>query len=169
MTDPHEQVRLELPDGTVIAYFAPGFETNIEFVNDLITESAPDSPETFIFDLDRYTHEITLQGAFLHSDALPSAHRDDLQTVFNQTDITARDQMRRIIAYALFTGGPFNLYDTGDEYIEDDPSEWSQADAEDGTYPRVSLSRVRPNRRYEENGFIVEEYTIQFISGFDQT
>lgn len=169
MTDPHEEVRLELPDGTVVAYFAPEFETSVEFVNDLVTESAPDSPETFIFDLDRYTHEITFQGSFMHSEALPDAHKSALETLFSTSEVTARDQVRRLIAYALFTGGPFNLYDTGDEYTEDDPDEWSQSDAESGTYPRVSLSRVRPNRRYEENGFVAENYTIQFIAGFDQT
>jgi len=155
----HTTQRLEMPDGTVIAYLAPTVEVNPTLDNDLTNTPKPDSQQTITRDLRLFTHEIVFQGAFEHSDNLPSAHRSALDTLFGGLPVTARDQVNRIIKFVYEDGGPFYLYDGTDEYTAESEG---AIDAANGVFPTVAVSQIRADR---EETFINEGFTIKFAVG----
>jgi hypothetical protein len=157
----HTEQRLETPDGTVVAYLAPTMEVSPTFDNSLNSNPIPDSQKTIVRDLRLFEHEIVFQGTFSHSDDLPPAHQNDLQTLFGSLPVTARDQVNRIIRFAYEQGGPFYLYDGSDEYTAESAS---NIDVANGVFPTVQVGQIRASR---EETFIREGFTLQFSIGLE--
>jgi len=158
----HTDQRLTTTDGTIIAYLAPTVETNPTIDNDLTGNPIPDSKKTVQRDLRVFSHEIIFQGTFEHSDNLPSAHANDLDTLFGGLPVTARDQVNRIIRYQYEEGGPFHLYDGPDQYTADSESE---IDVASGVFPTVQISQIRPQR--QDGNFIREGFMLRFAVGLE--
>ena len=168
---PHEEIRLELPEGdpgeNVIAYFAPNAETNRSFDNDLTVEGLPgeDSPP-LVLDFAQWTAEITLQGEFETTQvgALPQAHVDDLESadMFDKSPVSAHDQFNRLVGMTAFgQQGPYHLYHEGDEYTA---TTSAQVDVENGIYPAVSIQQIQPALA---SGETREGYTVRFSIGVE--
>ena len=155
----HTDVRLETPDGDVVAYFAPNFEVTPQFSNDLYTAERSEKAPAIARDNLRYTHELSVQGIFEHSDALPPAHAEDLEGLFETSPVTARDQVNRLVYYATQVGGPFHLYEGEDEYTATDAEE---VDVEAGVYPTVQIAGVQPP---SHGGLSRFEYAVDFVVG----
>lgn len=155
----HTNVRLETPDGTAVAYFAPNFEVKPKFTNDLHTAERTDDVAAIARDNLRYSHELSVQGAFEHSDNLPAAHADDVEALVGSSPATARDQVNRLVYFATRVGGPFHLYEGTDEYTATDRS---QVDVRGGVYPVVQISDIKPP---SQAGLPRFEYAVDFVVG----
>lgn len=164
----HREIRLEKrhPDDEidgVVAYLAPNFEVNPVLSNDLKTgDSLQRWPNNIIRDFRLITHEITVQGAFEHSEELPKSHRDDLEELFGKSPVTARDQIDRVLRYAKTHGGPFELYDGFDEYTA---TTGGNTDYQTGTFPTVQISEIR---RPSTSGVSWTEYMIRMTVGVER-
>lgn len=137
----HTNIRLETTGGTVVAYFAPNFEVKPVLDNDLKGQPLPRGKASVIRDVRLIKTEITVQGEFMPSDDLPAPHKNDLESLFGKSPVTARDQVRRIRYYMQEEGGPFNLYENGDEYTATSDS---GVDRQNGVYPAVNIGQFRP-------------------------
>lgn len=158
MTD-HTDVRLETPDGTVVAYFAPNFEVDPSLSNDLhVAERAQGRP-TIARDNRLLSHEISVQGVFEHTNNLPSAHASDVESLVGSSPATARDQVNRLVHFVRDVGGPFHLYEGADEYTAHDES---AVDVQSGVYPVVQVANVKPP---SHGGLARYEYSVSFVVG----
>lgn len=158
----HTEVRLEKPtdDGNdVVAYFAPNFEVQPSFDNDLFTaERAADRP-TVARDNRQYSHELAVEGVFEDSDRLPDAHRSDVEAMLGSSPVTARQQVNRLVHYATQVGGPFHLYEGDDRYTAESTE---AVDIENGVYPAVQIASIEPP---SQGGLSRFEYSVQFVVG----
>lgn len=159
----HTEVRLEKPRenaaNEVVAYFAPNFEVQPSFDNDLFTaERAADRPAV-VRDNRQYSHELSIQGVFEDSDRLPQAHRDDVEALVGSSPATARQQVNRLVYYATQVGGPFHLYEGDDEYTAESTG---AVDIENGVYPAVQIASIEPP---SQGGLSRFEYSVQFVAG----
>lgn len=164
----HTEIRLE-KGGDVVAYFAPNAEANAIADNELEPNGGsglPGDKPARIRDFQKITDEITVQGVFMPThDAetgqqnLPSDHVDDLQDLFDQDTVTARDQVNRVRQFMHVEGGPFELYDGDDEWTAGTASgvEW-----ENGIFPVVQISQFRPT---SIGGISRIEYTLKLQAG----
>lgn len=157
----HTEVRLETPDGTVVAYLAPNFEVEPSFGNDLHEAERAGSRPTVVRDNQQYSHTLSVRGVFEDAEALPGPHRDALRAIFptDARPITARDQVNRLLAFVVEQGGPFHLYEGSDEYTATSASE---VDLAVGVYPVVNVDSVKPP---SQGGLSRFEYTIEFVVG----
>lgn len=163
----HTTTRLEMPDGTVVAYLAPSFEVTTVLDNDLFAAPRPRGSPSIVRDFQRLSFEVSIQGQFEHSDQLPAAHVSALESVFGHAaPITAREQVARIRRFTVdrtlingIRAQPFHLYDDDDEYAYTDAS---NIDWQAGRYPPVTPVQVRPS---DEPGATRWEYTIQLQVG----
>lgn len=155
----HTNVRLETPDGTVVAYFAPNFEVKPRFSNDLHEAERAGADPPVVRDSQRYTHELSVQGAFEDTANLPAAHADDVETLIGTSPASPRDQVNRLVYYATQVGGPFHLYEGADEYTATDES---GVDVQSGVYPAVQIADVSPP---SQAGLPRFEYSVDFVVG----
>lgn len=158
----HTEQRLETPGGTVVAYLAPTVEVSPTWDNDVNTNPIPDDKQSIARDLRLFSHEITFQGTFEHSDNLPDPHRQALDTLFGGLPVTARDQVNRIIEFGYEPGGPFYLYDGPDEYTAESKS---AIDVANNVFPVVQISQIRPSR---QEVFSREGFTLKFQVGLGE-
>jgi hypothetical protein len=153
-------------DGTqTLAYFAPNAETTRSFDNDLTTSALPSQDAApLTLDFGQWTSEITLQGFFETTDALPDTHATDVETMVGKTPATAKDQLNYLIDNTVFggDGGPYALYDDGDEYTAQTSG---GIDVSEGAYPAVSIEQIQPSFN---SGQTREAYTIKFVPGVEQ-
>ena len=161
----YTHTRLE-KDGTVVAYFAPGFEVNPVLKNKLNVIDRPKVDETetqvsIAMDLFKIRHEVTVQGVFEDSDNLPNDHKNALESLFGHSPVTAREQVNRLRYYMLVKGGAFELYEGSDEYTATSKAE---ADPQNGIYPTVFIDEIRPTRMGGHSRF---NYTIKFVTGVE--
>jgi len=155
----HTDVRLETPDGTVVAYFAPNFEVKPSFGNDLHTAERTGTDPTIVRDNQRYSHDLSVQGVFEDADNLPAAHAADVKSLVGESPATARDQVNRLVHFATQVGGPFHLYEGDDEYTA---TESSAVDVQAGVYPAVQIADVTPP---SQAGLPRFEYNVDFVVG----
>lgn len=155
----HADVRLETPDGTPVAYFAPNFEVQPSFDNDLFTAERTQSDPSIVRDNQRYSHELSVHGVFEDSDRLPPDHADAVEAMVGSAPATARDQVNRLVHYATEVGGPFHLYEGGDEYTA---TSHTETDVENGVYPVVQIRSVEPP---SQGGFSRHDYSVRFVVG----
>ncbi len=156
----YDAIKLRMQDGTIVAYFAPNFKTVPVEKNDLIVNALPRFTGQKIRDINKWSFEIRLQGAFDHSDNLPDDHSTALETVFGSLPVTARDQINRIRYFAR-SEAPMELIDNTDEYTATNTSE---VDFQAGTFPTVFLSDIRPKRTGGQSRM---SYTFKFEVGFE--
>jgi len=171
MTD-HTRIRLETLDGTqTLAYFAPNAETTRSFDNDLFTSAIPDREDSAIaLDYGSWIAEITLQGFFEQTDALPGPHETDVLDILDiprdEGPATAKDQLNHLISRAVFGADgvepPYALYDDGDEYTAETNED---VDVANGVYPAVFIEQIQPSFN---SGQTREAYTIKFVPGVEQ-
>lgn len=155
----HTEVRLETPGGDVVAYFAPNFEVQPSFDNDLFTaERAADRPSV-VRDNRQFSHDLAVEGVFEDSDNLPDAHRSDVETMVGSSPATARQQVNRLVHYATQVGGPFYLYEGTDEYTAESAS---AVDVANGVYPSVQIASIEPP---SQGGLSRFEYSVKFVVG----
>lgn len=158
----HTEVRLEKPTASgneVVAYFAPNFEVQPSFDNDLFTAERASNRPSVVRDNQQYSHEIAVEGVFEDSDRLPDAHRADVESMLDSAPAMARQQVNRLVYYATQVGGPFHLYEGDDEYTAESVS---AVDIENGVYPAVQIASVEPP---SQGGFSRFEYAVQFAVG----
>ncbi|NEU57107.1 hypothetical protein [Halorussus sp. MSC15.2] len=159
----HTEVRLEKPrenaDDDVVAYFAPNFEVQPSFDNDLFTAERATSRPTVARDNQQYSHELSVEGVFEDSDRLPDAHRADVEAMVGSSPATARQQVNRLVHYATQVGGPFYLYEGTDEYTAESTA---AMDVQNGVYPAVQIASVEPP---SQGGLSRFEYSVQFVVG----
>ena len=137
----HESIRLETPGGTVIAYFAPSFEVVPADQNEVFENPLPTTGGALARDNGLWTSELTVQGAFVHSEDVPSEFRDALQTLFGQQTVTPTDQINRLRAYTVYADpGSFHFYHNENAYVADDAG---GIDIENGVYPAVAVTELR--------------------------
>ena len=164
MAEPHEQIRLETLSGETIAYFAPNAETTRSFDNDLTANALPDQESSpLVLDFGQWTAEITLQGFFETTEGLPPAHASDVEALVGESPATAKDQLNYFVANTVFggDGGPYALYDEGDEYTATTDAE---VDVEENIYPAVSIEQIQPSLN---SGETRESYTVKFRPGVE--
>lgn len=158
----HTDLRIETPGGDIVAYLAPNFEVTPVVDDDLVVRNRARGDPAIVRDLRRITEQVTVQGVFEHSSNLPSAHRNDLQSVFETTsEVTPRDQVNRIKSYMYTQGGPFYFFDGNDEYRIQDQS---NIDWANGLFPAVSIAQFRPPN---EAGAPRHEYVIKMAVGLE--
>lgn len=158
----HTEVRLEKPtdDGSeVVAYFAPNFEVQPSFDNDLFTAERAAERPTVARDNRQYSHELAVEGVFEDSDRLPDAHRSDVEAMIGSSPATARQQVNRLVHYATTVGGPFHLYEGSDEYTAESAD---AVDVANGVYPVVQIASIQPP---SQGGLSRFEYSVQFVVG----
>lgn len=137
----HDSIRLEQPDGTVIAYLAPEFEITPQDRNDVFEAGRGAAREPIVRDNGLWTSEIVAQGAFVHSDELPPTHRSALQTLFGQQTVTPLDQINRLRALTVYAQpGAVHFYHRSNEYRA---SSASGIDVQNGVYPAVAIAELR--------------------------
>ena len=164
MAEPHEQIRLETLSGETIAYFAPNAETTRSFDNDLTANALPDQESSpLVLDFGQWTAEITLQGFFETTEGLPPAHASDVEALVGESPATAKDQLNYFVASTVFggDGGPYALYDEGDEYTATTNAE---VDVEENIYPAVSIEQIQPSLNSGESR---QSYTVKFRPGVE--
>lgn len=164
----HTEIRLE-KGGDVVAYFAPNAEA-VGVADNALEPSGgaplPGNRPQRVRDFQKISDEVTVQGTFMPSHDpntgqpnLPDPHVADLQTVFGQDIVTAKDQVNRIRHFIHAEGGPFELYDGGDEYTAGGSS---GVDWENGVFPVVQVSQFRPTSLGGVNRI---EYTLKLTVG----
>jgi len=161
----HTRIRLETLDGTqTLAYFAPNAETTRSFDNDLTTSALPSQDAApLTLDFGQWTAEITLQGFFETTSALPDAHATAVETMVGKSPATAKDQLNHLIENTVFAGdgGPYALYDDGDEYTA---TTSGSVEPTANVYPAVSIEQIQPSFN---SGQTREAYTIKFVPGVE--
>ena len=158
----HDAIRLETTDGTVISYFAPSFEFEPSWNNDVTENPVPGNNSLpLILDLNEWTAEITVQGTFEDSTNLPQEHRQALLSLDDWTEpITAQQQVDRLTDMVVYGGSaPYHLYVEGREFTATSPS---QVDPANGVYPAVSVTEIRTP---QEAGLNRDEYLVRFAIG----
>lgn len=159
----HTTLRLEHPstqingNSNVIAYLAPNFKTTPIHDNNVKKYPVPDPEPMRAYDKLTLTDEISVQGVFMHSDNLPTAHQNDLETIFGSLPVTPRQQVNRIREYMHQVGGPYYLYDGSDAY---DNETISNVDWSSGQFPTVHIEQFRPP---DEAGTERHEYTLKML------
>lgn len=156
----HTEIRLE-KNGEVVAYLAPNFEINPTLENNLSSGGTAPWPGFIVRDFQKIDHRITAQGVFEDSDALPEAHRSDLETLFEKSPVTAWDQIHRLAYFVKIEGGPFELYEGNDEYTATTEND---IDYLNGVFPTVNIEQIRTPTI---SGATRREYTIEMAVGFD--
>lgn len=154
----HTDVRLETPDGDVVAYFAPNFEVQPKLGNDLYAAERAGATPAVVRDNQQYSHELSIQGVFEDAANLPSAHASDVESLVG-TPATARDQVNHLVHYATQVGGPFHLYEGDDEYTATDAS---AVDVQNGVFPAVQIASIKPP---SQAGLPRFEYAVDFVVG----
>lgn len=157
----HTDIRLETTGGTVVAYLAPNFKIEPVAKNNLFSQARPRGKPAITRDNKMVQHQIVAQGVFEHSENLPAAHKNDLETLFGTAPVTARDQVNRVFDYMIQEGGPFHLYDVTDEYKYGT----GNVDYSSGKYPPVQIEEFRPP---SEGGFERFNYMIKFEVGVER-
>lgn len=170
----HTAIRLEHPTeavtgSTVVAYLAPNFEAIPSLNNDLMPEGGtpmPRSEPMRVRDRRIINEEITVQGEFhdthdpeTGTPVLPTEHISDLQSVFGQEQVTARDQVNRVIHYLHMVGGPYHLYIEGSEYTAQSVEE---VDPRNGINMNVQVQQFRPPSMGGHSNF---EYVLKCKPG----
>lgn len=165
MPDSHELLRLEDKSGEVVMYFAPNFEWTTQDANDLFDEGIPGAEnQAFVLNIDKWTSEVVIQGAFNYSDNLPPPHRTALEAMFDTTDvITPQDQINRVRDFAVYgraSEPAFDLHVFGNEFTAESRAE---LDVENGVLPNVALGEIRtPDEAAEARA----RYMLRFVVGF---
>lgn len=161
----HEELRLEDKDGFVIAYFAPSFEWEDVYQNDITSEGLPGPGQnTLLLDLSQWTGELTIQGAFESSQNLPQEHRLALDNMGFSLPVSAQEQANYAIEQLVYEPTPpYNLYVNENEYTANSPGEINVAG---GTYPNVTVTEIRTP---EEAGLTRMDYLFRFQVGFEQS
>lgn len=108
-----------------------------------------------------YQEELTIQGQFEHSDNLPPAHQNALESLFGSLPVTPRQQVNRIKYYAKTDNNAMNLYEGSDEYTATSDSD---INIQNGVFPTVFIEEIRPPRM---GGHARMEYTIKLAVGFE--
>lgn len=154
--------RLE-KDGTTIIYFAPASTITPSFKNDLFDEDRPSDRGTIVRDKNMWHHEVSVQGDFVHSSELPDDHAAALSglDMGSKDNITARDQLNRLVEYSLETGGNLDLYDFGDTYTKTDMDTVSYAS---GIFPSVYVGEIQSPRGGGQSRIA---YTVKFTVGVE--
>jgi hypothetical protein len=155
----HTNFRLETPGGDVVAYFAPNFEVQPAFKNDLFEAERTQNEPTVVRDNQLFSHKLSVQGVFEDTDNLPPDHASDVEAMIGSSPATARDQVNRLVHYATQVGGPFHLYEGGDEYTA---TSAEAMDVESGVYPVVQIESVKPP---SQGGLSRFEYAVEFVVG----
>jgi hypothetical protein len=161
----HTAIRLETLGGDPLAYFAPNAETTRSFDNDLTASALPEQEASpLVLDFGQWTAEITLQGFFETTEGLPDAHATDVENMVGKSPATAKDQLNYLISNTVFggDGGPYALYDEGDEYTAETNG---GVDVANSVYPAVSIEQIQPSLN---SGETRESYTVKFRPGVEQ-
>ncbi|UBF23474.1 hypothetical protein HRTV-28_gp36 [Halorubrum tailed virus 28] len=160
----HTAIRLETLSGDVLAYFAPNAETTRSFDNDLTAQALPEQDASpLVLDFGQWTAEITLQGFFETTESLPDAHATAVETLVGKSPATAKDQLNYLISNTVFggDGGPYALYDEGDEYTA---TTNAGVDVANDIYPAVSIEQIQPS---VNSGETRQSYTVKFRPGVE--
>lgn len=158
----HLHTRLETTGGTVIAYLAPQFEVHPSDQNDVQSVARPSEEPPRIRGKQLWTSELTVQGAFEHTDNLPQPHASALRTLFGQSNVSARDQINRLRDQVVYgAGGPYHFYHGADEYVNEIAS---GVDASVGQYPVVEVEELR---HPQEAGLDRSSYMVRLTVGVD--
>jgi len=156
----YDEIRLE-KGGVVVCYFAPNFQITPLDANDLTPFVLPRGAGTKAKDLLKWKSEITIQGEFENSDGLPNDHGTALETLFGKSPVSAQDQVNRIRNFARTQAGTYELYVGEIEYTASNPGD---VDIEDGIYPKVFITEIRPPRMA---GLSRVAYMVKFLEGFE--
>lgn len=155
-----DEIRLE-KDGTVVMYLAPNASVRPVASNDLQVKRRPRGRPAIARDVARWKDEIVLRGNFEDSDQLPEDHEAALVALDSDwsAPVSARQQVNRIDHFVHEVGGPFELYEGGNQYTATDPSE---VDRRAGVFPTVQISEFRPP---SDAGGSRYEYTLKCVQG----
>ena len=163
--EPHERLRLEDKTGETVMYFAPNFEWAPQDANDLFDEGIPGAEnQAFVLNIDKWTSEVVIQGAFNYSDNMPPAHRADLKDLFDTSDvITPQRQINRVRDFAVYgraSEPAFDLFVYDTEFTAESRAD---LDVENGVLPNVALAEIRtPDEAAEARA----RYMLRFVVGF---
>lgn len=157
-----QDMRLETPGGTVVAYLAPGFSAEPASQNDLFHKPMPEAEDSIAKDYRLWTHEVVIQGAFEHTDTgLPNDHVQALSTLFGGLPVTPAQQAWRVWYYLVVVGGPFHLYDGHTEWRA---TTRAAVDYQAGVFPPVQAGEIRSPQR---SGQSRREWLLRFVAGFE--
>lgn len=161
----YDSIRLELPDETVVCYFAPAFEVNPTDNNDIFNEPLPNEQGSLSRDNGLWTSELTVQGAFHHSDSVGADFRNALQDLFGQQTVTPMDQINRLRSFTVYDDpGNLHLYHRQNEYTA---VESAETDIENGVYPAVTATELRTPEEGETSA-TQAEFTVRLSVGFEE-
>lgn len=137
----YETIRLETIGETVIVYFAPTFEVVPQDQNDIFQTPRSADRSTVVRDNGLWTSELTVQGAFVHSDEMDSDFREATQDLFGQQTVTPQDQINRLREFTVYSEpSALRFYHRDNEYRATTESD---VDIADGVYPAVSVTELR--------------------------
>ncbi|MCU4743453.1 hypothetical protein [Natronoglomus mannanivorans] len=137
----YDAIRLETPTGTVVAYLAPSFEVVPQDQNDVFEGSRPDD-SAIVTNNGLWTSELTVQGAFVHSDEARGPFQQALQDLHGQQIVTPDDQINRLREHTVYAPGQsyLHFYHRDNEYVA---ASDSSVDVGDGIYPVVTPVELR--------------------------
>lgn len=137
----YDSIRLETLDGTVVAYFAPNFEVNPQYNNDVTDVPRQGDRPARVVGNGLWTQELVVQGTFMHSDEVNPDFREALQDLFAAQTVTAIDQVNRLCDMVVYSETEsFVLHHRGNEYAA---TSVGSIDAANGIYPAVTPSELR--------------------------
>lgn len=137
----YDAIRLETRSGDVVAYFAPTFEVTPQDQNEVFESPRGSDRPTIVRDNGLWTSELTVQGAFHHSDSVGEPLRSALQDLFGQQTVTPDDQINRLRSFTVYDDpGALHFYHRENEYRA---TSQSTLDIENGVYPAVSVTELR--------------------------
>ena len=146
-------------------YFAPNFETEPTFTNDVIAEALPgEGGRALVLDLSQWLGEMRVQGVFEDSTGLPPDHRQALLDLDSWTEpITAEQQVGKLLKDVVFdpVGPPYYLYTDGWEFTAESAAE---VDPTNGVLPAVAVTEIRAP---EDSGNTRNDYLVRFQIGFE--
>lgn len=136
----HASVRLE-KSGEVVAYLAPECEVFIATGTEIEHERAG-SPIPVAEPSGQPETKIVVHGKFrpTDSESVSESKANDIESMFGSTPVSARDQFTRL-RYGVETGGLFEFYEHGDEYVARSSDE---IDWRDGMMPAVEIEECLP-------------------------
>lgn len=161
-TDPNTGVVYTSGQSAVVAYLAPNFSVTPLGKNKLFIGPRTDGLPPVVRDELLIVMEVVIQGAFLSTPDLPSAHAVALRTLFNKgagATVTAEEQALRVWAYFLTVGGPFELY-WGDLQFKAETD--GAVNIVGGIFPNVCIDEFRPPH---QAGRSRHEYVFKFVPG----
>ena len=137
----YDSIRLERADGVVIAYFAPSFEVVPQDSNQVFESPRSGDRETIVRDNGLWTSELTVQGAFVHSEDMQPDFREAVQDLFGQQTVTPDDQVNRLREMTVYSDAEtLHLYHRDNEYTA---TSSGQLDPGNGVYPAVAPNELR--------------------------